>query len=365
MAIKLRTKPLKDGRKSFYLDIYLNGVRSYEFLSIYISPKDTKLDKKEKKTLAESIRAKRELEANNDDYGFVSSSKKKADFIQYFLKFINTYQGSGLRKFKASLRKFDNYLKFSKGKPIPSKSDERKWETLTIRRLDKKICQGYCDYLKNESGLSGETPFDYFKRFQRVINKAIEEELILRNPAKGIKISKENNQLKKEVLSIEELQALASSYCGNEQVKRVFLFACFTGLGMAEIRKLTWERIQNDKIKLYREKNGRQIINTLHPVALKMLGERGKTNESIFILPSDVAIAKNIRNWTKQAGLDKKITFYCARHTFATQLLINGANLKTVADCMGHSSTQHTVKYLNYVNELKDEAINNLPSITL
>ena len=52
-------------------------------------------------------------------------------------------------------------------------------------------------------------------------------------------------------------------------------------------------------------------------------------------------------------------------NTFATQLLLSGANLKTVADCLGHSSTRHTIKYLNYVDELKTEAISSLPSIKL
>jgi len=67
----------------------------------------------------------------------------------------------------------------------------------------------------------------------------------------------------------------------------------------------------------------------------------------------------------KQAGIHKNISFYCGRHTFATQLLLNGANLKTVADCLGHTSTTHTVKYLNYVDALKTEAIGALPGIEL
>lgn len=364
MSVKLRTKPLKNGGEAYYLDIYHNGKRNYEFLKIHILPKDSKADKKEKITLAESIRAKRQLEVNNDEYGFIPSFKRKADFIEYFQKFNDTYKGSGIRKFVATLNKFDDYLKYSKKKPLPKDNTHRKkWESLPIKNLTKKVCQGFCDYLKQESGLSGETPFDYFKRFQTVIGKAIDEEIILKNPSRGIKISRESNQMKKEVLTKEELQLLAKTHCGNEEVKRAFLLACFTGMGEAEIRKLTWGRINNDKIKLFREKNGKQVINHLHPVALKLLGERGKPSELIFTLPSDTAIAKNIRYWVKRANIDKKITFYCARHTFATQLLINGANLKTVADCLGHSSTQHTVKYLNYVNELKDEAINNLPTI--
>ncbi len=50
-------------------------------------------------------------------------------------------------------------------------------------------------------------------------------------------------------------------------------------------------------------------------------------------------------------------------HSFAVLILNNGANLKTAADCMGHESTAHTIKYLNFVENLQDEAINNLPTL--
>ncbi len=55
MAVQLRTKKLKGGKISYYLDIYHNGRRSYEFLKIYTSPSDTTTKKKEKKQLAEKL----------------------------------------------------------------------------------------------------------------------------------------------------------------------------------------------------------------------------------------------------------------------------------------------------------------------
>lgn len=364
MSVKLRSKPLKSGGEALYLDIYHNGKRNYEFLKIHILPKDSKEDKKEKKTLADSIRAKRQLEINNDEYGFVPSFKRKADFIEYFQKFNETYKGKGIRKFVATLHKFDDYLKHTKNKTIPSKNiDRKKWESLPIKNLTKKNCKGFYDYLKDECGLSGETPFDYFKRFQRVINKAIDEDIILKNPAKGIKVTRESNLLKKEVLTKEELQLLAKTYCGNDEVKRAFLFACFTGLGEAEIRQLNWGKIKNNRIKTEREKNGKPVYNQLPVNVIQLLGNPAKPDEKIFTLPSSTAISKNIRNWIKKAEIGKHITFYCARHTFGVLLVKSGANLKVVANCMAHSTTQTTEKYLNHLKAEEDEAINSLPTI--
>lgn len=351
MPVALRTKNLKEGKKSYYLDIYHNGERNYEFLKMYISPKDSKEDKKEKKLLAERIRAKREIEISSEEYDFIPSHKKKIDFILYFQKFIEDYNGAGIRKFISSLNKFTAYLNKEK---------------LPFNKLNKKICQEYCDFLKSsESGLSGETPSDYFKRFQRVINKAITDGIINANPAKGISIKKDSN-VKKEVLTSEELQKLANTECGNSEVKKAFLFACFTGLGEAEIRKLTWSRISDDTLKTNREKNGKPVFVPLSPVALKLIGEKGKPNEPIFnVLPTGTAINKCIKTWVKRAEIEKKITFYCGRHTFAIQLIKGKTDLNTVKNLMGHSDIATTVKYLNYIKDLEEEAIGNLPELKL
>ncbi|MBL7819942.1 MAG: integrase catalytic domain-containing protein [Saprospiraceae bacterium] len=190
----------------------------------------------------------------------------------------------------------------------------------------------------------------------------------MENPAEGITFkgyNKYEKQLRKNILTIDELQALAQKPCGNVQVKRAFLFACYTGLGMAEIRKLTWSRIKNERISLFREKNGEQVNNDLHPIAIKILGQPGNREELIFNCPSDPAVSKDLKRWVKEAGIEKNISFYCGRHTYAVNLLMGGNNLKTVADCMAQTSTKHTLKYLNFTDELKTKAIASLPEITL
>lgn len=347
MSVKLRWKSLQDGRKSAYLDIYHNGERQYEFLKVYLSPRDP--DRREKKQLAESIRAKRELDMQNDEYGFIPQHRQKVDFLEYYRKFLAGYKGRDRRLVRYSLEKFQLMVKR---------------ERLPAKEVTPKLCQGYADFLKDpDSGLKGETPYNYWTKFKRVLKQAVKDGILRNNPADGIVVRRIVGQLKKNVLTREELQALAQTECGNLEVKRAFLFACYTGLGMAEIRKLTWERINNGKITIFREKTREQIINDLHPVTEKLLGAREELSDKIFSLPSDVAISKDLKNWAKRAGIEKNISFYSGRHTFATQLLLNGANLKTVADCLGHTSTRHTLKYLNYVDELKAEAIGKLPML--
>ena len=57
------------------------------------------------------------------------------------------------------------------------------------------------------------------------------------------------------------------------------------------------------------------------------------------------------------------VLFHCARHSFAVNILNNGANIKTVASLLGHSGLKHTEKYTRAVDKLKEEAINSLPEL--
>ena len=85
----------------------------------------------------------------------------------------------------------------------------------------------------------------------------------------------------------------------------------------------------------------------------------------IFHLPSDTMCLKALRHWTKKAGIDKHITWHCGRHSFGTQLLNNGANIKVVSSLLGHSSLRFTEIYVRAVDEEKKKAINSMPSIDI
>ena len=57
------------------------------------------------------------------------------------------------------------------------------------------------------------------------------------------------------------------------------------------------------------------------------------------------------------------VLFHCFRHSFAVNILNNGANIKILANLLGHSGLKHTEKYTRVVDKLKEEAINSLPEL--
>lgn len=357
MNVKLRNKKLSKGVTRYYLDIYIEGKRTYEFLDVKIYPTDTKSIKDEKKKIAELIRSNKELELLTETTKYVPKHLKNINFFDFADDFIKNYAKKDVRMLKASLKQFKKYLNN---------------DNLNVLQITPSIMYGFKDYLIDQSGLTGETPHNYFTRFKKILKNAEIKHLLNENPTKDIKFRKQvgDTTLKKQVLNTQELQVLANTKCGNENIKRAFLFACYTGLGEAEIKLLKWSNISNNQIITYREKTKQKIQLKLKDSTLKFLGEKGNKNDYIFNLKNENnvflstnAINKCIKNWVKRAKVDKHITFYCARHTMATQLLQYGANLKTVADALGHTSTKSTIKYLNYIDNLKDEAIDNLPDL--
>lgn len=86
--IRLRQRKTPAGNITLYLDIYLNGKRSYEYLKMYLIPEKTKADKdknKETLRLAEAIKAKRIVELRNGEFGFKNDFADNTNFYDYYV----------------------------------------------------------------------------------------------------------------------------------------------------------------------------------------------------------------------------------------------------------------------------------------
>ena len=361
MSVKLRIKELKEKGKSYYLDIYHDGARHYEFLGINIVKSDSPEKKKEKLELANAIRSQREIELISKGTKYIPKHKKKVDFIAFYKEYLKTYNKKDVRMIRYSLEKFTDFIADSK------KKTTRDGGVLSSD-ITPDLCEEFRDYLtSSKAKLNGETPKNYFARFKKVLRAAIKVGLFTESPASNVTFKNSGddiNKLTKQILTIDELKKIANTECGNNEVKKAFLFACYTGLGMAELRKLKWLNIDNNRLVTSREKTGIKVNIQLSESALSIIGPRKKANDFIFDLAiTDQAISKNLKNWVKNSGIEKNISFYCGRHTYAVLLLMNGTNLKTTSEAMGQKGTQHTIKYLNFVNELKDNATSNLPNL--
>lgn len=351
MPVYLRKRELANKRQRYYLDIYHNGQRYYEWLFVV----EVTDDKKAKKDLAQTIQRQRAEELQAKGTSFIPQHKKNLTLYSFIESYHSTYDKKDIRMIESVSIKLKEFIKN---------------KNFLIKDLTESHFINFMDFLNKDEKLKGETPHSYYKRFKKMMLQANRDNLINESIYKNVRFKKRGDyadtKLTKEVLTEDEIQKLFSTDCGNTELKRAFLFACYTGLGYAEIKVLKWQNILNGRIKIRREKTSTEINLSLSQTALDLLGEKQENKNLVFDLKknnkfiSEVSNNKTLNNWLKRAEIDKHITFYCARHTFACRLLIKGANLKTVSDALAHKNTANTIKYLNHVNSLKDDATSNL-----
>lgn len=364
--VTLREKPLANGNISLYLDIYRDGVRVKEYLKLYIvakpKDKDERAANKETLRLAEEIRAARQSELNHAAFGLISPVKQRVYLYDYFEKYIEAYSKKDIRMITGAFERFKDFM----AQEYPHRKEQIRFDELT-----PEIIKGFVDYLQSRS--RGEGALGYYQRFKKVINSAVEKNIIHKSPCTGIRCIVDENSLKKDVLSVEEIQQLAQTPYQNTEVRRAFLFCLYAGLRYCDVVDLKYSnvdysgkriRFEQDKTKGH-SKNSIVVI-PLSQTLLSFIGPKPEKDDYIFHLPSHTGCLKALRTWVARAGIDKHITWHCARHSLAVNLLGEyHVDIKTVASLLGHSGLKHTEKYTRAVDALKEKAINSLPEINI
>ena len=70
-----------------------------------------------------------------------------------------------------------------------------------------------------------------------------------------------------------------------------------------------------------------------------------------------------LRRWCMAAGINKEITFHCARHTFAILMLDLGADIYTVSKLLGHRELATTQIYAKVLDKKKQNAVSLIPNL--
>src|SRR4051812_28180448 len=114
MSVILREKKNKPSKTtSLYLDIYHNGVRSYEFLNLRYKNSPNEVDRKgrdEARDLAKRIAAKRANELAATDYSIVTQTGRKTEITVWMQSFIDKYEKKDVRNMQGVLERFKTFL---------------------------------------------------------------------------------------------------------------------------------------------------------------------------------------------------------------------------------------------------------------
>ena len=257
------------------------------------------------------------------------------------------------------------------------KNQKTLFKEITVELLDK-----YETHLRstgcNDGGI-GVRMRELRALFNDAIKKGIVEEKYY--PFKTYKVSKLKGKGFKKALSRDEVRLIEnldeSKYPQLREAKHLFVFSYYTrGMNYYDIMKLTWDRVDDDKIIYTRSKTkGRFTIKILEPIQ-KILDYYKELNTNTnFVFPillnegmTPIQIenrkAKKLKRFNSDlkkiaeiVGIDKPLTSYVARHSFATNLKQLGVSTDVISQSMGHQNISITSAYLkDFENDVIDDA---------
>lgn len=235
-------------------------------------------------------------------------------------------------------------------------------DDIDVNKLNYEFVVDMEFYLKTVRKCCHNTAIKYISNVKKIVNICVKNGWLQRDPFFGYKMQKK--EVIRGFLSEQEISAVLAKNFPAERlnlVRDIFIFSCYTGLAYADIEKLKRSEIiigiDGDKwISTTRQKTESASRIPLLPIALEIL-EKYKNHPKCvnqdLLLP--ILSNQNMNGYLKEiaaiVGIEKKFTFHCARHTFATTVtLTNGVPIESVSKMLGHrnlKTTQHYAKIID------------------
>lgn len=374
-SVTLREKKLANGNISLYLDIYRDGKRSYEFLKLYITKATTPLERevnRQTRATAQAIKAKRQIELQNNEYGFNSQFKLDTPFLEYYRKMCddrakNQESRGNYQNWFSCLKHLERYC-----------SEDTTFRDITPEWIEgfksfldstgKDLHKSNCKNGDHVKPLAQNSKVSYFNKFRACINQAYDDRIIPINPLRGIEGFK-TEETGRVYLTFDEVKKLANTPCKKPVLKRAFLFSCLTGLRKSDIERLRWRDVENfgdyTRINFKQKKTGGREYLDISDQAVPFMGERGNDNDLVFSgFKYSAYLLVELSKWCIRAGIKKDVTFHTGRHTFAVLMITEGVDLYTVSKLLGHKEISTTQIYAKVVDKVKQEAVNRIPSLS-
>jgi len=363
-TVTLRTRPLKNGMLSYYLDYY-PGYRDQETMKtirheglniyIYANPKNER-ERNFNATMsekAEAIRCRRFESIVNDRYDFFDRHKLKADFLEYYRKQLRKHD----QKWEFVYHHFYNFVH---GK-------------CTFEEIDIDLCNKFREYLLNakqlrrDGRISKNSASGYWSTFRELLKILYRNRLIKTNINDFLdKIETEDTP--KDYLSVEELYKLAETPCKKPILKTAALFSCLTSLRISDILSLQWHEIVDFAaggkcVHTITQKTKTEDIIPISDEALQLIGYSPEKTGLVFKGLKRSWTQHPMKEWIREAGITKNITFHSYRRTYATLQGAAGTDIRTIQSNMAHKSITTTQRYMKVVDSNKREASNRISLI--
>lgn len=386
MSVRLRKRKLRNGAEQYYFDVYDKGRREYPTLKepqLIIQPsKDKATLKANAEVLREAERIVKVFEGElaagkykwlqTDTSNTPTDDLKNASFLEYFRAESESRRAKrGCKSNTYScFRHFERFVQASHRGELTYQMFTQKVVEDFKRYLDKLIEMnrgwkaGIYQPGSGKRGINANCAIIYFKRLKMVSAKAFKAGLLSTDASSDVENFRPVSN-RREYLEAEEVHKLAQDLEANpvdSLMKRAFLFGCNSGLRWEDLTGLTWKDIQGGTLstEIRKSKGKKRLDFKLSDMALDVAGKPGLLNERIFPLTYNMYLNVKLDRWILANGIQKKITWHCARHTFATVLLDLGQDISLVQRALAHSRLETTQIYAKILDKKLNEATSSI-----
>jgi len=238
-------------------------------------------------------------------------------------------------------------------------------------------CREFQSYLASQEDTKKSTVNAYIRPLKALFNWLVENEYLEKSPFEKIKFLKLPKPVR-DYLSEEEVENMINA-CKNIDEKFIFVLMVSTGVRRDEVISLKLSDVHGNHI-LVHGKGSKERVLVLEPNIMNLLEEYMKFrqtkihNDSEYLLVSKnssqytgEAIRQKISSIGKRAGILperlERIHPHTLRHTFATNLVGSGADIRIVQGALGHADLKTTQIYAHLRNSALDSAMLNMKSL--
>ena len=238
-------------------------------------------------------------------------------------------------------------------------------EDIAMKELTPQFIHDFSVYLSVERGLRGGTVWLACQQLKGVVTRAYQRGVLTWNPFTGFRLAK--NIRPREYLTEGELKLLMDHEFEDKALtftRDVFVFSAFTGLAFIDLKELKYENIVDINgskwIVSQRHKTNIPFQVKLLEVPYQVIIRYQHQGEYVFEQMEYATMAKRIHRVMEEVGIRKRISFHCARHTFAVLALNKGMPIESLSRLLGHTNITTTQIYAKITMHKLEEDMDRL-----
>ena len=375
-----KERPRLDGKCSLNLQAFINGKRKVIPLNIVVHPDE--YNQENSKILIIGKLTKQQKQDIYDQNMIIQNCKSKAgniftrarlsDVALSITQFAKLYNGTiNYSDFNSFMRKEIELLKSDMDvKTIKSYNNTLSKLTkfrpeIPFMELNFSLVTEFNHWLKTSDGQGANSLWKHHRNIKKFVNVALKKGIEFDNPYKQFKAKTVHSE--RIFLTREEVDILMKVYQDNElpvnihRSLRMFLFACWTGLRISDVMRVTNEMIIGDELVFlpHKGRGQRKILRIpLSEVAKQyILNNSGKFFDEI----SEKQVNADLKELAIMTKVKKRISFHTGRHTFAMMFLEVPENkVEVLKEIMGHADIATTMVYVHIHGEHKKESMKRM-----